>query len=195
MEQQRKKTLGWLGLLLGGSGVGYAGWKLGWFKGIVPPSAANYVQVMEVSFQPGATSPYPLGVSVATVTWQNPSSAAVAYGVQAYIVSGGVVNGHWWTSLAAAESAMQASRSGGSAALAPYVANVVDRVAVVTVQAGQQGTARLYEQLALPESETWIFLVHPLYTGGLVATDPQGANASSIAQAGDSGVSVQVTVG
>lgn len=193
-----KKTLGVIGLSGGAVGVGYAGYKLGWFnflKGLTGGTPSNYVLSPTVTFAPGLTTPYPLGPSTATAKWQNPSTKPITYGVQGYIVASGVVNGHWWTSLSVAQAALAASRAHGITALAPYVANVPDRVQTVTVQPGQQGTAKLYAQLASPETEQWIILIRPQYTGGLVATDPQGANASSIAQTGDSGLSATVTVG
>lgn len=196
MEQSTKKLLAWLGI---GAGLGvgvYAADKGGLLKlpGIFTP-AQNYVGSPSISFQPGISTPYPLGVSIATLQWQNTSSAEITYGVQGYIVANGAVGGHWWASLAVAQNALAAARSGGSAALAQYTANVADRVSVQQVAAGGTGTARLFAQLATKESETWIFVIKPKYASGLVATDPQGAPAGNIVPAGIPAISVQVQVG
>ncbi len=197
MERTTKKIIGWSAFGLGAGAVVYAADKLGWLKSIIPGGGtpSQYISLGNPSFQPGMTTPYPLGVSAVTLNWTNPTAQTVTYAVQGFIVANGAVNGHWWTSLAAAEQALQASRSGGATALAPYVSNVALRVATVQVAAGQPGSARLYAQLATPETETWIFLVEPNYTGGLVATDPQGANAGNIAPAGVPGQTLTVKVG
>lgn len=196
MEQRTKKIVAWLGIGLGlGAGV-YAADKGGLLKlPSIGTSPQNYVGSPNASFQPGLTTPYPLGVSIATISWQNTSTKAVTYGVQGYIVASGTVDGHWWSSLANAQSALSAARAGGATALSQYTANVADRVATVQVAAGGTGTVKLYAQLATQESETWIFLVRPNYTGGLIAMDPQGAPAGNIAQVGDIGLTVQVQVG
>jgi hypothetical protein len=197
MERTTKKIIGWSAFGLGAGAVVYAADKLGWLKSIIPGGGtpSQYVLSPTASFQPGLTTPYPLGVTAATITWQNPSANTVTYGVQGYIVANGNVDGHWWSSLTAAEQALAASRKGGATALAPYVSNVALRVAAVQVAAGQQGSVKLFAQLATPETEQWIFLVKPNYTGGLVATDPQGSNASSTAPAGVPGLTATVKVG
>lgn len=196
MEERTQRLIA-LGLVGTGLGVGVYAWEKSGFKLPSFGSPQNYIQGQQVTFSPtlSAGAPYPLGASTATVTWQNPGTAAVTYGVQGYIIAGNSVDGHWWTAASTAQSALQAARTGGSGALAQFAANIPNRVAVVTVQPGAPGTARLYANLAAQEQETWIFLIRPTYTGGLVAIDPQGAPAGNIAQVGDAGLTVQTQVG
>lgn len=198
MERQTKKVFAWSAFGVGAGGILYAADKLGWLKWLLGGgggSPSNYVLTPSATFFPALKSPYPLGPASATVTWTNPSQQTVMYGVQGWVVANGAVNGHWWSSLQAAEAALAASRKGGIAALAPYVSNIADRVVAVSVAPGRQGKAVLYEQFALPETEQWIILVKPNYTGGMIASDPQGAPAGGIAPAGVPGVTATVTVG
>lgn len=197
MERTTKKIIGWSAFGLGAGAVVYAADKLGWLKSIIPGGGtpSQYISLGNPSFQPGMTTPYPLGVSAVTLNWTNPTAQTVTYAVQGFIVANGAVNGHWWTTLAVAETALAASRKGGATALAPYVSNALNRLVIQQVEAGQPGSAKLYTQLAVPESETWIFVIKPNWSGGFVVTDPQGAPASNIVPNGVAGQTLNVQVG
>lgn len=175
---RRGKILAGLGLAaIGAAAGGYALQKAG-------PTANQQITAVTVTLTPAVQNPYPAGWSQAVLRWTNPTATTVAYGIQGDIIVGGVVAGHWWTSRAVDTAALNAYQSGGNAALQPFELKPQNRVAVVSVAAGQQGSATLVTHLGrsiqVGGPETWSFVVQPNYRSGMVISDPIGTSASRV---------------
>jgi hypothetical protein len=157
-----------------------------WDKIIKPTEIANLVGSPSISVSPPISQAYPGGKVTAKISWQNPSSSSVQYGVQGDVLVNGQVQGHWWVSDAVNAAALAAYKNSPQTYL-QYELAPQNRVAVVTVGPGQTGSVTLVTDLTYPASqETWTFMIQPNYRSGLLVRDPLGTSESAIASAAPS---------
>ena len=177
IDRNTARFLGALGIAVGVGGLAYVG-----FEYYRRRAASGLAMAL-------SAAPAPPGqVSQLTVNVTNSGSSSVRVGVQAaFVESGNIVGGHWFTSAQAAQAAVAAFQSGGNQAAAQYVSNPADRVAVVTVAPGQTVPVTLYSEVTGgPGAYPFIVWTEPDPIGLIVAdttgravTTPTGAKAQT----------------
>lgn len=116
----------------------------------------------------------------ATVTWTNPSTSAVTFGVQGLVIEGSqapynVVGGHFWTSANLAQQAVATYFAGNTSQAAQLATVAANRVYSTTVQPGQTGIATLYDILTPAAGQRFVFLLAASPPAGkLIFADPTG---------------------
>ena len=176
-----------LALIAGGAALGYYVWRQRQQTGGISGGSVADARVTTVPEEPlarGIVQPI-----TATVSWQNPTSQAITYGVQGAVIQApplgdpGLVGGHWWASQASLQQAAVAYGGGdrtGRAAAAALAAIPGNRVVTVRVGPGERGTVQLYGQPAIVQGEEWWFWIRT-YTGtGLLVSDPVNTHISQL---------------
>ena len=138
----------------------------------------------------------------ATVTWVNPSTSAISFGVQGFVIEGSqapynVVGGHFWTSANLAQQAIAAYFAGNTSQAAQLATAAANRVYSTTVQPGQTGIATLYDILTPAAGQRFVFLLAANPPGGrLIFSDPTGTPLSAFQKAaGTTQLATSVVVG
>lgn len=168
-------------------GIGGGGYLLYRYK--QQTSTTGLVSASQVAVTP---LPLPAARTLATVTvsWQNPTGAAAAYGVQAAWLEqasttppSGVVSGHLFTSAALAQQAIANPNGAGV-----LVTTAADRVAQTNVAAGASGSVALFgyfdPSVAVGPFALVAWIVPNPTPGALLASDPVGMKVSQLPSAG-----------
>lgn len=149
---------------LAGGGWAFYDW---WMKTHGTTQPTSELANPSVSLAPGLTIKADTAW-VATVTVTNTTSAALPVGVQgAMIDSTGAVRGHWFT--------------GFNVDSTSNIAVPVDRVATMTIGAGQSQSVKLYQVPRLPGTYQSVFWIAPNPPANeLIAVDSLGIAQSAI---------------
>ncbi len=196
------RTIGIAAIVGGGTYIGYT-----LYEGSKKGASSSEVAITSANFTPGvptANAPFTM-----TVTIQNPTTTAQAFGVQAAIVQGnGDIGGHFWASAAIAQAADQAyttayNAAGGGAAgtakgdqaVATMAGLAADRVVYVDIQPGQSQTVTLAADPQLAGTyEVYIFAMASPPAGALIARDANAATIASVQAVGGQAAHLPVTV-
>jgi hypothetical protein len=165
-------------------GLGVAGAVDLYQQGKRAQDAARDVQGTTISPSPASLSGSAQQALSVLISWRNPGSAAITYGIQGVLVEeadaatgNGVVAGHLFTSAADAQDA-----EGGQLAL---VTDPSARVAFVHVAAGASGSATLYgvanPSEVVPPFGIVVWIVPYAAQGQLLGADPTKATVSRLA--------------
>ncbi len=150
------------------------------------------------TFSLGTNPAEPLAAGVdqltAELSFTSSGKTAQTVSFQGAILAGGVVTGHWWSSMDVALQATSEYQAGNQAGAAQLAAMPQNRLVQVSASPGQKVIADLYDQPDVQPGQEWWFWAGTQRTS-LIVRDPVGTTAGQLPQPAFMVSLVQVTGG
>lgn len=186
MERQTQVVLGGV---LAAAGVGAVAYVASQY---LKSRSAALVRNASVTTEPPGPLQAGTRMMTLTVTWENPTSKSVTYGVQAATIDGDLVSGHWFTTQETARDAVLKYQQGDIHGSQILASNPFYRVPYVTVGPGQRGQVQLHEVITLQPGQVWFVWIQTANGGRLIVDDLLGTHVTSLPES-QAAVKVQVT--